>query len=82
MSSYKKRPDFYETEEGQQAKELLKAMVKDTSYSTESSYSADAEHYPDGQIPFVAKHMAYLKNHPATDPGQYLSNLKLMTRKR
>lgn len=80
MSSYKKKPDFFDTEEGDNARAILTAMVKDASYSTESSYSADAENYPDGQIPFVAKHMAYLRNHPSTDPSQYLSNLKLMTR--
>jgi hypothetical protein len=46
-----------------------------------SSYSANASLYPDGQIPFVEKHVAYLMDHPKLDPIQYLSNLRLMLKK-
>jgi len=46
-----------------------------------SSYSANAALYPDGQIPFIEKHVAYLMAHPKLDPDQYLANLRLMLRK-
>ncbi len=60
----------------------LKAMVEDNNLNTRSSYSANAESYPDGQIPFVEKHMAYLMDHPKLSPIQYLANLRLMIRNR
>ncbi len=82
MSSYKKKPNLFETEEGLEVQESLKAMAKNKMYNTESSYSANSELYPDNLIPFVAKHMEYLRTHPATDPQHYLSNLRLMTRVR
>jgi hypothetical protein len=46
-----------------------------------SSYSANAMLYPDGQMPFVEKHVAYLMDHPQLDPDRYLSNLRLMLKK-
>jgi len=61
----------------------LAAMLQDPSLNTKvSSFSANAELYPDGQIPFVDKHIAYLMNHPSLSHDQYLSNLRLMLRKR
>ena len=47
-----------------------------------SSYSANSKLYPDGQMPFVEKHLAYLLNHPKLDPQQYLANLRLMLKRR
>jgi len=82
MTNYKKKVDFFDSEEGARTEELLKDMVADSAYHTDASYSADNEHYPDNQIPFVAKHMAFLKSHPTTDPQHYVANLRLMTRKR
>lgn len=79
MSSFKK-VNFYDTEEAASAKKKLLVMVDDTTYNTESSYSANLDTYPDNRIPFVDKHMSYLKAHPAIQPDQYISNLRLMTR--
>ena len=60
----------------------LRSMVSDPSMNTRSTYSANATSYPDGQIPFVEKHMAYLMDHPKLSPLQYLANLRLMIRSR
>jgi len=82
MSGYKRKPDFFETEEGKRVEQTLKIMAKDNAYSTEPSYSANTKLYPNNIIPFVNKHMDYLKSHPTTDPSHYLSNLRLITRVR
>lgn len=60
----------------------LKAMVVDDSLNTACSYSANTELYPDNQIPFVEKHMAYLVAHPKVNSQYYLANLRLMLKKR
>jgi hypothetical protein len=80
MTVYKKKPHFFTTEEGQAALILLKNMAANESFNTSSSYSANTELYPDHQIPFVDKHMCYLRDHPETNPTQYLANLRLMSR--
>ncbi len=80
MATHKRKSDFFESEEGIQFEQALRTMVKDMTYSTKSSFSANSELYPDHQIPFVNKHMDYIRSHPSTDPKQYLSNLRLMTR--
>ena len=80
MATYKKKADFFQTEEGISVEKSLRTMVADNTYNTKSSYSANSELYPNNLIPFVNKHMEYLRSHPATDPQHYLSNLRLMTR--
>lgn len=60
----------------------LTGMEKDASFNTTSSYSPNAALYPDQQMSFQAKHMAYLKANPAINPEQYLANLRLKTRRR
>lgn len=82
MAGYKKKVDFLESEEGIAIKQALQKMAADSAYNTKASYSADAERFPDGSMSFVDKHMDYLRRHPATDPQQYISNLRLMTRVR
>jgi len=62
--------------------ERLRAMQMDETLDTTPSYSANSERYPDNQIPFVDKHLAYLMAHPAVDFGHYLANLRLMIKKR
>ncbi|QQS18155.1 hypothetical protein IPL68_05985 [Candidatus Saccharibacteria bacterium] len=57
-------------------------MASDTTYITEAGYSPNSELYPNHVIPFVEKHLEYLRTHPTTDPQHYLSNLRLMTRRR
>lgn len=60
----------------------LKAMQTDRSLVTKSAYRANAELWPGNRISFVDSHLVYLKSHPAVNPSHYLSNLKLMLRKK
>jgi hypothetical protein len=82
MATYKKRPAFFETEEGLEVRKVLIKMAADPVFNTEASYSANTEVYPDNQIPFVNKHMEYLRTHPAINPRHYIANLRLMTRRK
>jgi len=72
-------------EDVEKSAEVLRAleqMVLNTDMKTLSTYSTDAETYPDNLIPFVQKHIAYLQSHPKVDPDQYLANLRLMIKVR
>lgn len=80
MATTKNKINLFESEEGLQIQQDLLSMVSDTAYSTNASYSANSASYPDSLIPFVDKHMNYLKTHPSVDPQHYLANLRLMTR--
>jgi hypothetical protein len=80
MPTLSKRPNFSDSDEGRAVRQQLEVMVEDGSYATRPSYSANAMLYPDHLMPFVDKHMEYLRNHPATNPQHYLSNLRLITR--
>lgn len=60
----------------------LEAMETDKTLVTKSAYRANAEQWPGNRISFVASHLAYLKSHPAVNPKHYISNLKLMLRKK
>jgi hypothetical protein len=80
MPTYKKRPDFFNSEDGVLTLQVLEAMAVDSSYNTEPSYSANTMLYPNNLIPFVDKHMIYLRDHPRINPQQYISNLRLMTK--
>lgn len=82
MYTLKRKNDFMQSEAGIEAYELLKQMVSDDKYHTDASYSANSELYPDNLIPFVEKHIDYLCAHSETNPGMYLSNLRLITRAR
>ena len=82
MSTYKKKPNFFETDEGREFIVMLRQMAADSTYNTNSSYSANSDLYPDHLISFVNKHIDYVRNHPAIDPQHYLANLRLMTRLR
>jgi len=44
--------------------DALRVMEKDKTLKTEPSYSGNVNAYPDHQIPFVEKHVAYLLAHP------------------
>lgn len=77
-----KKPALFETDEGALIVAELERMAKDAGYTTTSSYAANSDLYPDNTISFVQKHKEYLRTHPATDPQMYLSNLRLMTRKK
>lgn len=60
----------------------LKSLEKDPAYETKSAYRANAELWPNNRISFVDSHLVYLKAHPLLNPRHYISNLKLMLRKR
>jgi hypothetical protein len=80
MSTAKKRADFFKSAEGLFAIAELTAIDNDSGYCTTARYSADAESYPDHQMPFVDKHMLYLRDHPELDLRQYIANIRLMTK--
>lgn len=80
MSGAKKKNCFIDDIEATEIERRLRAMVEDTSFNTESGYSSNGILYPDNIMPFVDKHMAYLRSHSGINPQQYLSNLRLMTR--
>jgi|GEM_PF-621261 len=60
----------------------LEQMENDEAYNTEPRYAADTVKYPDNIIRFSQKHIEHLRKFPGTDPDQYISNLKLMTKTR
>jgi hypothetical protein len=80
MPTPTRRPDFFTSQAGLSALQLLQTMMADDMYNTVSSYSANAILYPDHRISFCDKHMAYLRDHPGVDPDLYISNLRLMTK--
>jgi len=60
----------------------LKDMVLDPSMITRPGFRANTQLWPDNKIPFTEAHLTYLKNHPDLNPQHYLSNLRLMIRKK
>ncbi len=80
MATVKKRISFFDSIDGVEIAQMLEDMANDSTFNTGSSYSANAERYPNNLIPFVDKHMNYLNTHPGIDPLHYLANLRLMTR--
>ena len=61
-----------------EVRQKLELMELDPVLNTAATYSANTTLYPDHQIPFVDKHIAYLMTHPKVDCTQYLANLRLM----
>lgn len=80
MAVLKNRNDFFDSEEGKEIRKQLQAMAMNDAFSTASSYSANTTLYPDNLIPFVDKHMNYLKGHPNLDASKYVDNVRLMVR--
>ncbi len=60
----------------------LEAMQADPTMKTNSMYSPSAVDYPDNQLPFVQIHLAYLRKHQHVNPEHYLSNLRIIIKKR
>lgn len=58
----------------------LQSMTEDAQYHTVASYTVDKNMYPNNLIPFIDKHLAYLKTHQNLDPSQYMANLRILTR--
>lgn len=80
MPIYKKRTNFFESEEGKAVREQLMQMLPGKTHNTVASYTPDGDNYPDNSISFVDKHMRYLNTNPQVDPAIYLANLRLKTR--
>lgn len=79
MPIVRKRGSFISEDEATETEAILNEMVSDKAFITEDGYSTNTELYPDKVIPFVDKHMHYLRTH-AVNPQHYVSNLRLMTR--
>jgi len=73
---------FADTEAGLLIRAKLEAMFADSTYTTESGYHVNIDLHPENKIGFVDKHMDYLNTHKGVNPDYYLSNLRLMTRRR
>jgi hypothetical protein len=67
---------FYASEQCASARVTLQHMVDDQRFDTDSLY------YQQSAFGFIERHLHYLSTHPAANVNGYLSNLKLMTRKR
>jgi hypothetical protein len=79
MSNQETRAQALKRLEDYNVREQLAKMEIDASLKKpRSTYSANTTLYPDNQMPFIDKHISYLLDHPALDPLQYLSNLRLM----
>lgn len=76
----KKRIYTHGPEEEQEIRNALHRMMADSSFNTQSSYTATSVANPDGELSFVEKHMRYLNIHPKLDARMYLANLRLKTR--
>ena len=61
--------------------ELVK-MQNDPGFITQSVYSPTAAEFPDSIRPFVQVHVGYLRKHRQVDPAGYISNLKIMIKRR
>lgn len=60
----------------------LSKMQADPTMITNSKYSPTAHEYPEGQMPFVEIHLAYLRKNKLVNPSQYISNLAIMIKQR
>ncbi len=82
MATFKKKTSFQTDEDINETQSELEMMVDNVIYNTQPSFSANTDQYPNNEIPFIDKHMQYLRTHKGIDPRHYIANLRLMTRKR
>ncbi len=75
-----KRADYFSFGEGLELKQMLEKVEASDQHTTVPSYSPRTDLYADNLMPFIDKHLNYLRAHPNLDPRQYISNLELMTR--
>ena len=68
---------FFESELGLSLRQQLIDMVESDRYNTVAVYSAKSE----SSLSFVEKHMNYMGRFSDLNHLQYVSNLKLMTKK-
>jgi len=67
---------FYASEQCAAARAALQRMVDDQHYDTDSLY------YRQNALGFIERHLHYMSTHLVMNVEGYISNLKLMTRKR
>lgn len=68
---------FFESEGGKAQYAELMSMTESDDYNTTKSYTTlDAN-----GLSFVKKHMKYMSQYPNMNHAQYVSNLKLMTKR-
>lgn len=60
----------------------LEDMQLNPLFITESVYSPTAFDFPNRILPFVEVHMGYLRRHKQVDPAGYISNLRIMIKRR
>ncbi len=60
----------------------LNLLVANSIYVTKPAYKGNIEKWPTHQMSFIEFHLTYLKSHPTLNPNHYISNLKLMLKKR
>lgn len=82
MATVNKRIHFFETDEGLEIEDMLRAMENDRAYNTQSTYVADGVQFPDHVLSFIDKHKRYILANPALDARSYVANLRLKTRLR
>lgn len=66
---------FYASERCDDARRMLQELVDNTSFDTKSQYY-------EGVSDFIERHLNYLSKQPKLDIMGYISNLRLMTRRR
>lgn len=81
MTIARQEIEFRASDEGKWCQRILIEMEKDPAYYTKTSFTSDAEQFPDHQMPFVTTHMNYLVKHRDVNPRHYISNLRLRSRK-
>jgi hypothetical protein len=82
MSAPTRKVPFADSEVGIATRLTLERLEADEAYNTVSGYHVNELLYPNNSIPFIDKHMEYLSTHAAVNPTYYLSNLRLMTRRK
>lgn len=60
----------------------LKQLENDPTMQTTGAYSPTAVDYPDQIRPFSEVHLEYLRKNKHVNPEHYISNLKIMLKKR
>lgn len=60
----------------------LVQLQDDPTMVTNSMYSPSASDYPENQLPFVEIHLGYLRKNKHVNPEQYISNLRIIIKKR
>ena len=68
---------FYQSENGKAQHAVLLSMTESEDYNTMKSYTTLDEN----GLSFVIKHMKYMSQYPNMNHAQYVSNLKLMTKR-